>query len=136
MNKKRISFSISGALTISSTLGAEEKKNETAVAKDKRQIDRDTVVIGGNGRAYSSYPGSHLYPQPQEAQDIPNYVTPIPRQGKAQHYRAPPQQQTIAEVSRLCKFARARINDLAYRVATKLTSISTFDPNKWQTNSH
>lgn len=80
-------------------MAADEKKtNETVAAKDKRQIDRETVIIGG-GRSYSSYPGSHLYqPQPQEAQDIPNYVTPIPRQGKAQHYRAPPQQQ-ISEVS-------------------------------------
>lgn len=67
------------------------------MAKDKRQIDRDTVIIGG-GRSYSPYSTAHLYPQPQEAQDIPNYVTPVPRQGKAQHYRAPPQQQ-ISEVS-------------------------------------
>lgn len=95
---------------LSSTFAAEdttkvtsdEKKNTTESVKDKRQVDRDTVIIGG-GRSFSSYPHAPQYyqQQPQEAQDIPNYVTPIPRQGKAQYYRAPPQQQTIQEVSRL-----------------------------------
>lgn len=76
-----------------SCLAAESEKSDSNV--DKRQIDRDTVVIGAKSHRH--------YNTEQTDQNEPaNYVTP--RNSKVQYYRQHPQQQQQQQANEVSSF--------------------------------